>query len=337
MIRRKFIKETAAIAFATAATTAGVVQTSRAKSSFVQLPFKKKHMKKLNYYVLDVFTDRKYKGNQLSVVQIEKELELDQYHNISREFGYSETSFVRYSTQENAFIVRSFTPAEVEVVGAGHNLLGAVCLALLKKWDIFRSQNDMPWVIIKDTKIPLLVTEEAGFPYIAMKQQPAKIVRSVPTSEIASAIGLDKEKLDLHQWENNIVATEVAHLMVPVKNQEILQQAIPNKALLKGLSKKYGFEGCYLFTTENVDPKYIAEARFFNPGIGIDEDPATGTAAGPLAGYLEKLGYISLDEDYRILQGTAVKHPSDIRVKVEKDGVWVSGSSVIVMEGTIYL
>ena len=294
-------------------------------------------MKKLNYYVLDVFTDQKYKGNQLSVVYTDDELELSQYHDISREFGYSETSFVSYSEKENALKVRSFTPAEFEVIGAGHNLLGAVCLALLKEWDIFKQQEDAPWVIIKDTKIPLRITKKAGLPYVAMKQQPAKIIRPVPVNVIAAAVGLEPGDLNLNGWEINVVETEVAHLMVPVKDAEHLQNAVPNKSLLKQASEKYGFEGCYLFTTNHTDAEYLAETRFFNPGIGIDEDPATGTAAGPLAGYLEKLGYVAKDRDFQILQGTSVKHPSSIHVNVSADGIWVSGSSVIVMEGVIYL
>jgi PhzF family phenazine biosynthesis protein len=294
-------------------------------------------MKKLNYYVLDVFTDTKYKGNQLSVVYTNDELELSQYYAISREFGYSETSFVNYSTTENVLKVRSFTPAEFEVIGAGHNLLGAVCLALIKGWEIFKHQEGSPSVIIKDTRIPLQVTEIDGLPYVAMKQQPAKVINTLPANQVAKAVGLATADLNLNDWEINIVETEVAHLMVPVKNLEALQKAVPDKSLLKQLSKKYAFEGFYLFTTNQPDARYIAEARFFNPGIGIDEDPATGTAAGPLAGYLEKLGHIKQNQDYQILQGKAVQHPSSIHVKVAGDGVWVSGSSVIVMEGTLYL
>lgn len=294
-------------------------------------------MKKLNYYVLDVFTNQKYKGNQLSVVYTDDELTLQQYHNISREFGYSETSFVSYSTKENALKVRSFTPAEFEVIGAGHNLLGAVCLALLKDWDIFKNQEGVTSVIIKDTRIPVKVTEEAGLPYVAMKQQPAKVIRKVPADLISKAVGLDVEDLNLNGWEINIVETEVAHLMVPVKDWNVLQKAVGNKTLLKEASEKYGFEGCYLFTTNQPTDEFLAETRFFNPGIGIDEDPATGTAAGPLAGYLEKLGHIKKDKGFTILQGRAVKHPSYIHVNVSSDGIWVSGSSVIVMEGALYL
>jgi trans-2,3-dihydro-3-hydroxyanthranilate isomerase len=294
-------------------------------------------MKTLDYYVVDVFTDTRYKGNQLSVVYIDEELELDQYHNISREFGYSETSFVNYSPAEKVFKVRSFTQAKHEVVGAGHNLLGAVCLALLKKWNIFKGHGDEPCVMIKDDKIPLKITEENGLPYVAMKQSPAGIVKTVAAEVIAQAVGLTIADLDLNGWDINIVKTEVAHLMVPVKNKAVLERAVSHKSLLKDASNKFGFEGCYLFTTNEPDDEYIAEARFFNPSIGIDEDPATGTAAGPLAGYLEKLGYIKKERDYRILQGEHVNQPSSIHVKVVADGIWVSGSSVIVMEGKLYL
>src|SRR5271170_5416564 len=105
-------------------------------------------MKTLDYYILDVFTDSKFKGNQLAVVYTDEDLEQQQYYDIAREFGYSETSFVNYSSADNAFKVRSFTPANFEIIGAGHNLLGAVCLALLKKWDVFKGQNGETWVLM---------------------------------------------------------------------------------------------------------------------------------------------------------------------------------------------
>jgi trans-2,3-dihydro-3-hydroxyanthranilate isomerase len=296
-----------------------------------------KPMKTLDYYVVDVFTDSRYKGNQLSVVYAEEELDINEYYDISREFGYSETSFVNYSTSENIFKVRSFTQAKHEVIGAGHNLLGAVCLALLKKWDIFKNQGGQPSVMIKDDRILLEITEQDGLPYVGMKQSPAQISKTVPSEFIAEAVGLNAADLGLNGWAINIVKTEVAHLMVPVKNSLLLKKAISHKSLLKEASAKFGFEGCYLFTTNPSDNDNIAEARFFNPSIGIDEDPATGTAAGPLAGYLEKLGYINKGKDYRILQGEYVNQPSTIHVKVTDDGIWVSGSSVIVMEGKLYL
>lgn len=294
-------------------------------------------MKKLKYYVLDVFTNQRYSGNQLSVVYTDDELTLEQYHDISREFGYSETSFVQYQPNDHALKVRSFTPAKFEVTGAGHNLLGAVCLALLKKWDIFKNQNDRKYVIIAGTEIELKISEQNGHLYVGMKQSPAEIIGQVPADVIAPAIGLNPEDLNLSSWGVNIVKTEVAHLMVPVSNLASLQKAVLQKSLLKAASEKFGFEGCYMFTTFDKNAEYLAETRFFNPSIGIDEDPATGTAAGPLTGYLEQTGYIDKGKDFRILQGRHVNQPSTIHVKVVDDGIWVSGSSIIVMEGELYI
>ena len=294
-------------------------------------------MKQLNYYVLDVFTGNKFEGNQLAVVHVEEELELQQYYDISREFGYSETSFVTWSKDAMALKVRSFTPAKFEIIGAGHNLLGAVCLALLKKWDIFSAQDGQTYVLMADEKIPLRITQKEGLPYVGMQQRQAEITGTATASEIAEAIGLTEDDLRLNNWSINIVKTEVGHLMVPVKNTASLKSATLRKDLLKAASAKFGFEGCYLFTTNDVKTGYLAETRFFNPSIGIDEDPATGTAAGPLAGYLEKLGYIRKNKDYRVLQGAYIDHPSNIEVRVLEDGILISGSSVIVMEGVLYL
>jgi PhzF family phenazine biosynthesis protein len=106
--------------------------------------------------------------------------------------------------------------------------------------------------------------------------------------------------------------------------------------LLRDISKQYGFEGFYLFTTDPSEKGYIAETRFFNPAFGIQEDPATGTAAGPLAGFLGQVGYIRPGRSYSILQGVAVHHPSSIHVELKANGIWVSGSSVLVMEGELF-
>ncbi len=294
-------------------------------------------MKKLKYYILDVFTNQRYKGNPLAVVWSDEELALSQYYDIAREFGYSETSFVFYSAAEKAFKVRSFTPGFYEVTGAGHNLLGAVCLALIKEWDIFKEQGDNKWVVIQDHKIPLVTSTENGVHFVAMKQQSSKILDAVPAALVAEALGLDTEDLKLYNWVPTVVQTEVAHLMVPIKNNNFLKQALPNNDLLKQISAKYGFEGFYLFTTDSSEKGYIAETRFFNPAFGINEDPATGTAAGPLAGYLNAVNHISQGQAYQILQGVLVNHASSIQVKVTPEGIWVSGSSVIVMEGELII
>jgi trans-2,3-dihydro-3-hydroxyanthranilate isomerase len=295
-------------------------------------------MKKLDYYILDVFSDEQYKGNPLSVVLMEEELTFAQFKNIAREFGYSETSFVRYSVADNAYKVRSFTPAGVEVGGAGHNLLGAICLALLKGWEIFKGQSEEQFVMMADEKIHIAVRyDEAGLPFVGMKQQTATMQKIVPAEIIARAIGLAAEDVCIKDWQPTVVKTEVAHLMVPVKDIDVLNRAVVNKPLLHNTVEQFEFEGCYLFTIDASKPGYIAEARFFNPGIGIDEDAATGSAAGPLIGYLLNHNYITAGGDYTILQGVKMQQQSTIHAKVVDDGIWISGTSVVVMEGRLYV
>lgn len=247
----------------------------------------------IQYYVVDVFTHEKYKGNPLAVVCLDLSLEPAIYQKIAKEFGYSETSFVYYSSGQKALSVRSFTPAGIEVNGAGHNLLGAVCLALLKGWNIFSQQKDERYVIMKDEAIPLSVSYLSdNTPFVGMLQRPATIMNTIPAEEVAPAIGLSPESLLLKDWAPAVVSTEVTH---------------------------------------------IAQSRFFNPGIGIEEDPATGSAAGPLAGFLYSKRYIQQNVNYSVLQGVKMGQPSTLQFSVTDEGIWVSGSSVIVMEGGLYL
>jgi len=294
--------------------------------------------KKLAYYVLDVFTNELYQGNPLSVVCTNEDLEIQEYHKIAREFGYSETSFIYYSAVEKSLKVRSFTPIGIEVGGAGHNLLGAVYFALLKNWEIFSQQESERYVIMKDKSIPLFIKYDLNDTlFVSMLQQPASLLGNVPAEAVAQAISLHPNDLVLKNWKPEIVKTEVTHLMVPVKNIDRLNQVLSNKVLLSQLAEEYGFEGCYCFTFPENETTNIAQSRFFNPGIGIDEDAATGSAAGPLAGFLHNKGYILLNKDYTILQGVEMGQPSIIQFRVSNEGVWISGSAVIVMEGSLYL
>ncbi|WP_255410513.1 PhzF family phenazine biosynthesis protein [Flavobacterium sp. 9] len=137
----------------------------------------------LQYYVLDVFSNKSYKGNPLSVVFTDGDLDLEVYQNIAKEFGYSETSFVYYSPAQKALNVRSFTPIGFEIDGAGHNLLGAVCGALLKKLPIFDEQDETNrFVMMKNAPIPLTVSFDpvTQYPVVQMHQKPAVIKQEIP-------------------------------------------------------------------------------------------------------------------------------------------------------------
>ncbi len=296
--------------------------------------------KTLEYYVLDVFSNKSYKGNPLSVVFTDGNLDLETYHNISKEFGYSETSFIYYSKQQKALNVRSFTPTGFEIDGAGHNLLGAVCGAILKKIPLFDEQNDdNRFVIMKDNPIRVTVSTDpvTQYPIVQMHQKPAVIKQEIPTYKIAVALGLKMEDLDVNAFVPTIVQTEVAHTMVPIKNRQVLNDCIPDNKLLSEISKEYQFEGFYCFTIANEDKDYIVEARFFNPIIGINEDPATGTAAGPLIGFFTKNKFTQSNKEYKFLQGVKLKQPSLIEVMHRENDILVGGSSIITMRGELYI
>ncbi|MEO8763584.1 MAG: PhzF family phenazine biosynthesis protein [Ginsengibacter sp.] len=289
------------------------------------------------YCVLDVFTTEKYKGNPLAVVFTVSDLDLQVYQDISKEFGYSETSFIYYSKPGKALKVRSFTPTGFEVSGVGHNLLGAISAALLSNMAIFGEQEGKQFVIMKDETIYLSIEYPYdNRPFIGMLQRPATMHASVDPIIVAPAITLHPDELVSGDLLPTVVKTEVAHLMLPVKSADILNKAIPGKTLLRELAATYEFEGVYCFAVLDKDPAFLAEARFFNPGIGIEEDPATGSAAAPLGGFLFKKKYINSNVTYKILQGVKMGQPSVIKFEVKKEGIWISGSAVIIMEGTIY-
>jgi PhzF family phenazine biosynthesis protein len=300
-----------------------------------------KERKSLEYYVLDVFSNKSYKGNPLSVVFTNGNLALGDYQNISREFGYSETSFVYYSKEQKALDVRSFTPTGVEVgAGAGHNLIGAVCAALLKGIQIFSEQDESNhFVRMKDTSIRLHATFDNvnQTSVVQTQQKPAIVGQMVPASNIAKALGLESDDLKIDDLVPTVVQTEVAHTMVPIKNIDLLNLCMPDNKQLIEISKQYGFEGFYCFTFTEQGQEHVVESRFFNPLIGIDEDAATGTAAGPLIGFLAKNNYIQLNKEYKILQGVKLNQPSLIETMVRDGDILIGGSSIITMRGEIYL
>ncbi|GGH21725.1 epimerase [Dyadobacter endophyticus] len=296
------------------------------------------YMKTYSYYVLDVFSNVRYKGNPLAVVLTDSDLDTASYADIAREFGYSETSFIYYSKREKALKVRSFTPTGFEVGGAGHNLLGAVAAAILIELDIFSGQEQTQFVVMKDDVIDLSIDLSVRkAPIIGMRQSPASILATVPREDVARALSLDAGQVLSEDLYPAVVSTEATHLMVPLKDTAALRAATVEKKLLIKIAEHYGFEGFYCFTILDSDPNYLAQARFFNPGIGIDEDPATGSAAGPLAGYLQQMGYVKPATDYQILQGVEIGRPSVIHFNAGPDGIWISGSAVIVMEGKIHI
>ena len=107
-----------------------------------------------------------------------------------------------------------------------------------------------------------------------------------------------------------VVSTGAGHLLVPARNRAAVDRAVPDAARLAPLLRQAGGEGCYLYSTDPWDPGAVAYARFFNPTMGIAEDPATGTAAGPLVARLAAKGEIPGQTTVIVEQGYALGRPS---------------------------
>ena len=112
-------------------------------------------------------------------------------------------------------------------------------------------------------------------------------------------------------------------------------RARPKPDQLAAYLRSIGAQGCYVFCLDPLDPDAPAQARFFGPNVGIAEDPATGSAAGPLAAYLVAREFASERKPVIIEQGRAMGRPSRIEVRVYGGGVRVSGTAVLVVEGSL--
>jgi PhzF family phenazine biosynthesis protein len=231
--------------------------------------------------------------------------------------------------------LRSFTPIGTEVLGAGHNALGAwLWLAADNSLDAMGSTLAQQ---IGQNVLPVQVTSEpSGSVVVSMDQSAPRFGSTVADrDELAAAIGLGKD--DLTDDPAQVVDTGAGHLMVPVRDRAAVDRAAPDATRLAAALRSVEGEGCYLYSLDPVDPlTAVAYTRFFNPTMGITEDPATGTAAGPLTALLVERGRLA-DGTWGIEQGRALGRPSLIRVTVDGSRVRISGSGLVVAEGTLFL
>jgi PhzF family phenazine biosynthesis protein len=154
---------------------------------------------------------------------------------------------------------------------------------------------------------------------------------------LAASLSLETSDLTVEGFPAQVVSTGAAHLLVPLSSREAIARAQPDARSLYQQLRTVDGQGCYLFSLDPVDPAAAAHTRFFNPTEGIVEDPATGTAAGPLTCYLAKYGRIASKATVIIEQGYAMERPSHIEVRLRGDEVRIFGAGVTVAEGVLRL
>ena len=292
------------------------------------------------FFWVDVFATAPLAGNPLALVPDADALTAETMQAIAREFNQSETTFLVRPTLPGAdHRLRSFTPGGFEVLGAGHNAMGAwLWLAASGRLD----ENGGRYVQqIGDELLTVSATRDgAGRAVVTMQQSEPRFLTAVTAERrgaLAAVLGLDTTDLS-DDRAAQVASTGAEHLLVPARNPDAVDTAQPDTAGLREFLADVGAEGCYLYTTA-VEPGsgIDAYARFFNPTVGIVEDPATGTAAGPLAALLVRDGLAHEGTPITVEQGTALGRPSRIGLHVDGAVVTISGTGIIVGEGVLRL
>ena len=314
-------------------------------------------MANYKFIQLDVFTDRAFTGNPLAVYPEAEGLTGEQMQQIAREMNLSETVFVLPSDKENVLRrLRIFTPTS-ELPFAGHPIAGTWnCLA--REGVVQPPEGGNGWVRFNHEVgigvLPIDIEFKDGEPARVVMTQgkweiKAEIDDGSDQADIARGLGLSREDLD-ESLPIQACSTGNTMLMVPIRSLADLGRCRPNVALLEEVYARNGFSssgatGCYAFTRETIEiGDARAHARFF-VGQNIGEDPATGSAAGPLGGYLVYHDATSVDPvdgvyTFVIEQGDFINRPSRIGLEVKGapgkvEEVRVGGASVVVAKGVL--
>jgi PhzF family phenazine biosynthesis protein len=286
------------------------------------------------FALVDVFAEAPLQGNPLAVVEVDTSLTDETMRKLAAEFNQAETTFI-YPSQRGDRKLRSFTAAGSEVFGAGHNALGAWIwlgetgqLGPLDQPVTFQQE-------IGEHVLPIRVWRQDGRVHGAMMQAPLVLGRMVDDlTDLAAALELGASDLLLHP-SARVADTGANHLMLRARSREVVDAARPDARALLPCLQGAGAEGCYLYAFDEGSPE-TAYARFFNPTVGLWEDAATGTAAGPLCAYLAHQGMLSTNKRLVIEQGRLMGRPSFLNVVMAPDAE-LSGTGVVVMRGQITL
>jgi trans-2,3-dihydro-3-hydroxyanthranilate isomerase len=279
---------------------------------------------KVPFLIVDVFTDRPLAGNQLCVVPDSSGMSGELMQAIAKEINFSESTFVSEAAGDR-YAMRIFTPGG-ELPFAGHPSLGTM-FVLTSAGRITSPATQ----VVGAGEFTIEADPSAGF--ARMRQHPPDFAEPFDDRELlARAAGIAVE--DLHPTlVAQPVSTGIHHLMVPAASRDVVANARQNPVAVKEALEKAGGDAFYLFAVDDAG----AKARLFDVNYGIGEDPATGSAAGPLGAFVvhhEAHGPGRIE----IEQGVEIGRPSTLVVDVEPDGdtlsVHVGGGVAIVGEGT---
>jgi trans-2,3-dihydro-3-hydroxyanthranilate isomerase len=276
------------------------------------------------YVFVDVFTDTRLAGNQLAVFTDAREIPEDLLQPLAKEIGFSETVFVYPPEADGHARMRIFTPA-AELPFAGHPTLGtAFVLAGPLQLGEIRLETGSGTVRVT------LERDESGRIVFGRMEQPLPTIEPYDREEeLLAALGVEHSGLPVELYDNGM-----RHVYVRLESGQAVAALEPDLGRLE-LPPVLGINTF-------AGSGYRWKTRMFAPGGGVAEDPATGSAAGPLAVHLARHGQIAFGDEIEISQGAEIGRPSTLYARAEGSAegvtrVEVGGTAVLVARGEFQL
>ncbi|CAM1369088.1 Uncharacterized isomerase CA_C3446 [Tenacibaculum litoreum] len=275
-------------------------------------------MKSYITYQIDVFTTEKFKGNPAGVVVNADGLSDTEMQLIARELNNSETAFILSSNSKDYDgIIRYFTPT-TEVPICGHATIAAIYVKALEEQlnscvlNMKTSIGILPIEVVKNNSNYQIIMTQGKF-------ELSPEFDATTTKKLLNALGLQNSDRD-KRYPIQIASTGHSKVMIGIKSNEKLNQLVPNMDALKTLSKQINCNGYFVFTLNTDSENTLTNGRMFAPAIGIQEDPVTGNANGPLGGYLVQNKIIDFNGsifEFTGRQGEKMQRSGNIFVRVE--------------------
>ncbi|WP_148357648.1 PhzF family phenazine biosynthesis protein [Peribacillus simplex] len=293
-------------------------------------------MERINYSIVDVFSNGKYTGNQLAVFKNAGNIPDNEMQQIAKEINFSETTFILSdSKNDGGYDVRIFTPNE-EVPFAGHPTLGT---AYIIQNEVLKAPLDTIILNFKGGQITVSFNNQEEL--LWMKQNEPTFGRILDTDKIYEVLNIHKENID-DRFPIQEVSTGLPVLVVPLKSLEAVRKVKINREKYFELIEHTDAKAIMVFSLETYDSKNDLNVRDFADYYGIPEDAATGSSNGCLAAYLVKYRYFKKSEiDIRVEQGCEIERPSLLFLKAgDVNGeivVHVGGKVVKIAQGEWFL
>ncbi len=297
----------------------------------------------LPFHTLDVFTARTFGGNPLGVFPDAAHLPADLMQSIAREMNLSESVFLGPpETPEGTARVRIFTPS-VEVPFAGHPTVGTAIFLASEMGD---AGAGVTTLVLEENvgPVPVDVRFENGVPVFARfttAMLPEHRRSPHSCAALATMVGLDESDVCAGGLVPEMVSCGLPYHIIPVASIDAIRRAALDMSLWKSMVADSWAHHVYLVCMNAEGDGVDVRVRMFAPGSGVPEDPATGSAAAALGGYLSREdGREEGSLAWTVEQGLELGRPSIIHVEADRaagatSAVRVGGSAVVVSCGTM--